>query len=66
MPALASFRWDNVVGRDQLPKRNSKLPAWADETAVKPEARALQTAVERLRTLVAKNGPEKAVREARR
>jgi hypothetical protein len=64
MPALSSFQWDNVVGRSPVQKRNAKLPAWAEEQAAKPEARALHAAVEKLRGLVAKSGADKAVREA--
>lgn len=63
MPALASFRWDNVVGRDHQPKRNSKLPAWFDEPA-RQDARAMQAAAERFRAAVAKDGVEKALGEA--
>src|SRR5207248_2162491 len=28
MPAPASFRWDNIVGRETQPRRNVQLPAW--------------------------------------
>ncbi len=64
MPPLASFRWDNVVGRDQHPRRNSKMPAWFDGEAGKADSRAIQAAVERFRGMVAKSGVDKAVADA--
>src|SRR5207244_1949398 len=42
MPAMSSFRWDNVVGRDPVPKRNSKPPAWADAEPAKTDARVVK------------------------
>jgi hypothetical protein len=64
MPASSSFRWDNVVGRDRLPKRNMAPPAWADGSAGKADTRALQAATEKMAQLVARSGPEKAIQEA--
>src|SRR5262249_18629614 len=47
MAAPASFRWDNVVGRDLKPTRGGRLPAWATGKSGGPEAAALEAAVKK-------------------
>lgn len=47
MAAPASFRWDNVVGRDLKPTRGGRLPAWATGKSGGPEAASLEAAVKK-------------------
>lgn len=47
MPAPASFRWDNIVGREPKPTKGARLPAWASAKTAGPEAAALQAAVKK-------------------
>jgi hypothetical protein len=66
MPAPASFRWDNVVGRERIPTRNAKLPSWTQGAPNTPEARDAQKAAGQFQLTVVRNGVSKAIADALR
>src|SRR5262249_13246312 len=62
--APASFRWDNVVGREPRPRRGGPLPSWATEQSARPGAQASHAAVKKQQERLALAGaPQKVIAE---
>jgi hypothetical protein len=64
-PGPAYFHWDNIRGMDVGPQRLAKLPPWAaPDAARRPEAQALQKAIEQLQPQLAEKSADADLGEA--
>lgn len=64
MEAPASFRWDNVDGRQSRPESNVKLPAYVTQGPAGPVAESLKAAVTKLEKELADGPPQKVLEGA--